>query len=136
MKYQLAAAIIGTGFMGKKYAEILHGLVDNIILCSNDSETGKALYERFYLWRPARKRGIFRVLRRRFAKKRDRLLLSLSYRKQKAVNLSNLGQLRCDFCQLRRIRKPCGRRGEIHTGLKINSERGCHIKQSPLFLFI
>ena len=47
MKYNLTAAIVGTGFMGKQYAEILCKLVDNIILCSTDEETGKALASQY-----------------------------------------------------------------------------------------
>lgn len=47
MRYHLTAAIVGTGFMGKQYAEILYELVENIILCSTDEETGKALASKY-----------------------------------------------------------------------------------------
>lgn len=45
MKYNLTAAVIGSGFMGKTHADVLKNVVENLIICSNDEENGKALAE-------------------------------------------------------------------------------------------
>ena len=47
MRYDLTAAILGSGFMGKEYIAKLSELVKNIIICTNDEETGKALAEQY-----------------------------------------------------------------------------------------
>jgi len=47
MKFGLTAAVIGSGYMGEKYLEILSCLVDCLILCSNDEEKGKALAKKY-----------------------------------------------------------------------------------------
>ena len=39
----MTAAIIGTGYMGKTHAAIFSRLADQLIICSADEETGKAL---------------------------------------------------------------------------------------------
>ena len=47
MRYDLTVAIIGTGYMGKIYAEVLASLVNNMIFCSTDEQGGKALAEQY-----------------------------------------------------------------------------------------
>lgn len=47
MKFGLTAAVIGSGYMGEKYLEILSCLADCLILCSNDEEKGKALAKKY-----------------------------------------------------------------------------------------
>ena len=36
MKYNLTAAVVGTGFMGQQHLDALKGLVSEIIVCSSD----------------------------------------------------------------------------------------------------
>lgn len=43
MKYNLTAAVIGSGYMGKTHLNILKDNVSNLILCTNDINTGKEL---------------------------------------------------------------------------------------------
>lgn len=47
MKYGLTAAVIGSGYMGEQYLEILSGLVERVILCSNDEAKGRALSQKY-----------------------------------------------------------------------------------------
>ena len=47
MKLNLSAAVIGSGYMGKKHLKILSELVEKVIVCSNDLEGGKALAEEY-----------------------------------------------------------------------------------------
>ena len=47
MKYDLAVAILGTGYMGQTYAKALDGLVSEMIFCSTDEEAGRALAEQY-----------------------------------------------------------------------------------------
>ena len=42
-KYNFTAAVIGTGYMGKKHLEALSNIAENIIVCGNDEATGKEL---------------------------------------------------------------------------------------------
>lgn len=43
----MTGAIIGTGYMGKTHASILSRLVDRLLVCSADEETGKALANQY-----------------------------------------------------------------------------------------
>ena len=45
MRYNLTAAVIGSGYMGKTHAEVLKNVVNRLIICSNDEANGKALAE-------------------------------------------------------------------------------------------
>ena len=45
MKYNLTAAVVGTGFMGQQHLDALKGLVSEIIVCSSDIEKGKHIAE-------------------------------------------------------------------------------------------
>ena len=47
MKYNFTAAVIGTGYMGKKHIAVLNETVENLIICGNDEATGKALAEEY-----------------------------------------------------------------------------------------
>ena len=47
MKCGLTAAVIGSGYMGEQYLEILSGLVERVILCSNDEAKGRALSQKY-----------------------------------------------------------------------------------------
>lgn len=47
MKYNLTAAVIGTGFMGKTHLPILKELVERLVICAADEETGRALAEEY-----------------------------------------------------------------------------------------
>ena len=47
MKYNFTAAVIGTGYMGKKHLAAFSETVDKLIVCGNDEETGKALAEQY-----------------------------------------------------------------------------------------
>lgn len=47
MKYDLTAAVIGTGFMGKQHIAALSSLVGRIIICTADEKTGNELKERY-----------------------------------------------------------------------------------------
>lgn len=48
MKYDLTAAVIGTGYMGKKHIEIFKDIVKNLIICSNDIKTGQELSKEYH----------------------------------------------------------------------------------------
>ncbi len=45
MKCNLKAAVIGSGLMGKKHANVLKDIVESLIICSNDELGGKTLAE-------------------------------------------------------------------------------------------
>ncbi len=45
MKHNLSVAVIGSGFMGKTHANVFKNYVKNLIICSNDESSGKALAE-------------------------------------------------------------------------------------------
>ncbi len=47
MCFELTAAVIGSGYMGEKYLEILSKLVNRLILCSNDVTKAKMLAEKY-----------------------------------------------------------------------------------------
>lgn len=47
MKKNITAALIGSGYMGKKHIEVLAELVDNIILCTTDEKAGLELKEQY-----------------------------------------------------------------------------------------
>lgn len=49
MKYDLTAAVIGTGFIGKQHINILKDMADKLIICSADKETGSALSKKLGL---------------------------------------------------------------------------------------
>ncbi len=45
--YDFTAAVLGTGSMGKHHIRVLKNVVKELIICSNDEETGKALSEEY-----------------------------------------------------------------------------------------
>ena len=47
MKCDITVAIIGTGFMGKKHAEVFDKIASKMILCSTDENTGRELSEQY-----------------------------------------------------------------------------------------
>lgn len=47
MKHNITVAVIGSGYMGKKYLDALEDMVSSIILCSADEENGKSLAKEY-----------------------------------------------------------------------------------------
>ena len=43
MRYNLKAAVIGTGYMGKIYINILKDMVEELVICTTDTETGEKI---------------------------------------------------------------------------------------------
>jgi len=47
MAHDLTAAVIGTGYMGKKYIDVLKSTVKTLVICSHSEETGSKLAEQY-----------------------------------------------------------------------------------------
>ena len=46
-KYNLTAAVIGTGYIGIQHLEALKTLVSEVIVCNADEENGRAVAEKY-----------------------------------------------------------------------------------------
>lgn len=47
MRYNLKVGVVGTGFMGKTHLEALSSLVEELVICSTDEKSAKALSEKY-----------------------------------------------------------------------------------------
>lgn len=48
-KMKLTAAVLGTGYMGKQYIEILRQKIETLVICSQDVAVGKAIADQYGL---------------------------------------------------------------------------------------